>query len=61
MMLLIEGLFCRIKKWSSMVKHQILSNHIFEVETLDEMLPILVDGLQLINSDDKFQFMDLLW
>ena len=44
-----------------MVKDHILSSHIFEVETLDEMLPILVDGLQLINSDDKFQFMDLLW
>ena len=44
-----------------MVKDHILSSHIFEVETLNKMLPSQVHGLQLINSDDKFQFMDLLW
>lgn len=56
----MEDLLCSIKKRSSVVKHQMLSNHIFEVETLNEMVHIL-HGLQLLNFDDKFQFMDLLW
>lgn len=52
--LLIEDLFCSTKKRSSVVKHQMLGkSHFLKWKNYH--------GLQLMNFDDKFQFMDVLW